>query len=324
MKLSNSLPNSNQKNKPEEEIPEQYRFVLKSGDYSGSFNRVDAWLRKKTSENHKKIPERSIAKMKNYFFSHKFRIAYAVIFLAILVAACNMPVTQSENVGNMITWSVDKNNIDAITKIDGLPWLNTADQVNKNGNINNGKEEIIYTAVLQKSTEEQIASYRNDLESIGVSALKIIPINNHVKRPLYSAALNDFFSININATGMSDEELQAEVQRQLKEQGVEMNIQFNTDAGGKRNITIVNEKDNETNTPKSYEINIDDKNGQEKIKLMQKKADPDEFKGKTDQEIRDYVKQKNPEMNLKDSDIKISHEGNGVKVNIEREDIKNK
>lgn len=321
MKPSNSQQNSEQKNR-HEEIPEL--SVLKSGDYSGTFEKVGAWLRDKTSENQKTNPERSFTKMKNYFFSHKFRIAYAVIFLAVIVAACNMPVTTHEPMGNVITWSVDKKNTDAISKIDALPWLKTADQINKNGNINNGIEEIIYTAVLQKSTEEQVASFRNDLEKIGVSALKIIPIKNDVKRPLYSAALNNFFSININATGMSDDELQAEVQRQLREQGVEMNIQFKTDANGKRSIMMINEKGNETNTPKSYEINIDDKNGQEKIKLMQKEAVPGQFKGKTDQEIRDYVKQQNPDQNLKDSEIKISRDGDNVQIKVEREDIKNK
>lgn len=314
MKQLNSLPNSKQENN--NGIPENYRAVLKSEDYGSSFERVETWLRNKTEEIQNPQKERKLVKMKNYFLSHKIRIAYAVIFLAVIVAACNMPVTQSENVGNMITWSVDKNNTDAISKIDELPWLKTAETVNINGNINNGKEEIIYTAVLQKSTEEQVASFRNDLEKIGVSALKIIPINNVVKRPLYSAALDNFFSININATGMSDEELQTEVQRQLKEQGVEMNIQFKTDANGKREIMMVEVKGNETNTPKSYEINIDDKNGQEKIKLMQKNADPDKFKGKTDAEIRDYVKQENPDLNLQDSEINIIREDGKVKVEV--------
>jgi hypothetical protein len=322
MKQSNLLQNSESANRAREDFPKRWKSVLKNEDYSSSFNRVETWLRNKSVQSKNTKNERSLVKMKNYFFSHKIRIAYAVIFLTVIVAACSMPVTTHENFGNMITWSVDKNNTEAINKIDDLTWLKTADQVNKNGNTDNGKEEIVYTVVLQKSTEGQIASYRNDLEKIGVSSLKIIPFNNNVKRPLYSAALNNFFSININATGMSDEDLQAEVERQLREQGVEMNIQFKTDASGKRNISIVNLKGNETNTPKSYEINIDDKNGQEKIKLMQKNADPDLFEGKTDQEIRDYVKEKNPELNLKDSDIKITHENGCVRVDVERKNVK--
>jgi hypothetical protein len=318
MKQLNSLQNSNPKNKAGIK-PEDYLSALKEEDYSASFYRVENWLKNKTLTNKALKKERNLIKMKNYFLSHKLRIAYTVIFLFALVAACNMPVTQTENVGNMITWSVDKNNTEAISKIDELTWLKTADEVNKNGNINNGKEEIIYTVILQKSSEEQIASFRNDLEKIGVSALKIIPFNKDVKRPLYSAALDNFFSIDINATGMSDEELQAEVQRQLKEQGVEMNIQFKTDPNGRRDITIIREKGNDTNTPKSYEINIDDKNGQEKIKLMQKKTDPDILKGKTDREIRDYVKKENPDLNLQDSEINIIREDGKVKVEVLRE-----
>jgi len=319
MKQSGLSQKSGQKNNLE-----HYFNAVKNQDYSGKQPEVENWLFKANIQINNQKQERKLHKMKNFIAINKLKLVYTVILLFVIAAACNMPVTQSENVGNMITWTVDKSNTDAISKIDELPWLKTADQVNKNGNINNGKEEIIYTTVLQKSTEEQVASFRNDLEKIGVSALKIIPINNDVKRPLYSAALNNFFSININATGMSDEELHAEVQRQLKEQGVDMNIQFKTDSNGKRDIIIVNEKGNETNTPKSYEINIDDKNGQEKIKLMNKKADPDKFKGKTDNEIRKMIKEDIGNPMLKDEDIIISRDGDKVqvKVNVDKKGVK--
>ncbi|HEY3251058.1 MAG TPA: hypothetical protein VGK25_08055 [Ignavibacteria bacterium] len=316
MKQSASSQKSEQENKI---YMENYFNAVKSQEFSRTREDVNNWLCKADIKIKNQTEERKLHKMKNFILAHKLRLVYTVIALVAIIGACNMPVTQSENVGNMITWSVDKGNTDAISKIDDLPWLKTADQVDKNGNINNGKEEIIYTAVLQKSTEGQIASFRNDLEKIGVSALKIIPINNDVKRPLYAAALNNFFSININATGKSDEELQAEVQRQLKEQGVEMNIQFKTDANGKRNIMIVNEKGNETNTPKSYEINIDDNNGKEKIKLMQKQADPEKFKGKTDQEIREIVRKDLDNPDLKDEEIKIQRNGDNVQVKVEVE-----
>lgn len=321
MKQSGSYLNSEQKNK---EITEHYFNSVKRQDFSGSQQETENWLYRTGIKLKNQKKERKLRKMKNFIMAHKLRLVYTVIALVVVIGACNMPVTQTENVGNMITWSIDKDNTEAISKIDGLPWLKTADQVNKNGNINNGKEEIIYTAVLQSTNEGQIASLRNDLEKIGVSSLKIIPINNDIKRPLYSAALNNFFSININANGMSDEELQTEVQRQLKEQGVEMNIQFKTDANGKRDIIIIQEKGNETNTPKSYEINIDDKNGQEKIKLMQKKADPEKFNGKTDGEIRDMVKKDLNNPDLKDENIEITRD-NGkphVKVQLDKKEIK--
>lgn len=319
MKQSNSSAKSGQKDNLE-----HYFNAIKNRDYTKSKDEVENWLYKANIQLINQKQERKLHKMKYFFRYNKIKLVYTVILLIVMIAACNMPVTQTESVGNMITWSVDKNNTEAISKIDGLSWLKTAEQVDKNGNINNGKEEIIYTAVLQKSTEEQVASFRNDLEKIGVSALKIFPINNNIKRPLYSAALNNFFSININATGMSDEELQAEVQRQLKEQGVEMNIQFKTDPDGKRDITIVHQKCDEKNTPKSYEINIDDKNGKEKIKVMQKMADPEKFKGKSDDEIRKMVREELGNPDLKDDEILILREGNECRVKIEsnKEDIK--
>jgi hypothetical protein len=317
MKQSDSFQNSEANNKENTEITERYFNAARRQDFSSKQEETSNWLYKAAIKLKNKKEERKLRSMKNFILVNKLKLVYTVIALVVIIGACNMPVTQTENVGSMLTWSVDKSNTDAISKIDGLSSLKTADQVYKNGNINNGKEEVIYTAILQNSTEGQIASLRNDLEKIGVSAFKIIPINNDVKRPLYSAALNNFFSININATGMSDEELQAEVQRQMKEQGVDMNIQFKTDANGKRDIMLVMEKGNETNTPKSYEINIDDKNGQEKIKLMQKQADPEKFKGKTDQEIREIIRKDLNNPDLKDNEIIITRNGEHVQVRVE-------
>jgi hypothetical protein len=322
MKQLNSLQNSEQKNKL---FPERFKSVLRNEDYSNSFNRVETWLRNKSEQTRNAKNERSLVKMKNYFFSHKIRLAYAVIFLALVVAACSMPVTTHETMGNVITWSVDKYNTDAINKIEELPLLKNADQVNKNGNTDNGKEEIVYTVVMQKSTEEQIASFRNDLEKIGVSALKIIPINNNVKRPLYSAALNDFFSININATGMSDEELEQEITSKLKEAGInDFNIDFKTDDHGKRMLKLNIPDDQIKNAHENFELNVNDGNSREVMKMVHNKLDADKLKGMTDQQIKDQVKKDNPDLNLKDNDIKITREDGCVKVKVEREDVNNK
>jgi hypothetical protein len=253
--------------------------------------------------------------MKNFILHNKLKLVYTVILLMVIAVACNMPVTQTESAGNMMIWTVPAENSDAISKIDKLHWLASA-KVTKNESTNNGKAEILYTAVLSNSSDEQVNSYRKELEAIGgITSLKITPLNYDVKRPLYSAALHNFFSVNIDATGMSDQDLEAEVQRQLKENGVDMKVYFKTGPDGRRDMSIEKKQDN--NDPKSYEIRIDDKNGQEKIKLVEKKADPDKFKGKSDEEIRKMIKEENPD--VKDSDIKIIREGDNVQVKVEVE-----
>ena len=314
MKHSGSFQNSEQKNN---EITERYFNALKRQDYSGSQAETENWLYKAGIKLKNQKEERKLRSMKNFILAHKLRLVYSVIALVVIIGACNMPVTQTENLGNMLSWSVPAENSDAICKIDNLNWLKDA-QVSKNENTNNGKKEIQYTAILKTVTDEQANNYRKELESLGVTSVKFIPVNQDVKRPLYSAALNNFFSININATGMSDEELQNEVQRQLKEQVEDMKIQFKTGTDGKRDIMIENHCDeNLSKDPISYEINIDDNNGQEKIKMMQKKADPDKFKGKTDREIREIVKKDLNNPDLKYNDIKITRENGEVQVKVE-------
>lgn len=322
MKPSNSQQNSEQKNN-REEIPELN--VLKSGDFNGSFERVELWLRDKTTEIQKPNPERSLTIMKNYLFSHKFRIAYAVIFLAVIVAACNMPVTTHEPMGNVIAWTIPADNSTAASLIDGLSWVDKS-KLNVNTNENNGKSEILYTLTLPGSTAEEVSAYKQDLERIkDVTSIKIVPLNADVKRPLYSAALYNFFRININATNMSDEEVKQEIANKLKEAGINNpNIEFKTDEHGKRLLKMNIPEDQMKNSKGNFELKVDDGGNQEVMKMVHNELDADKLKGKTDQEIREYVKQQNPDQNLKDSEIKIERDGDNIKVKVERENVKDK
>jgi hypothetical protein len=146
-----------------------------------------------------------------------------------------------------------------------------------------------------------------------------------VKRPLYSAALHNFFSINIDATGMSDEELKNEMERKMKEQGIDMKFKFTSEPDGRRNIMVERDAQIDANKePQLFEMNIEDNNGKEQIKLLTKKADPHQFDGKTDSEIREMVRKdfNNPE--LKDSDIIIDRSGKEVqvKINVDKREVK--
>lgn len=322
MKQLNSLQNSKQENN--NGIPENYRAVLKNEDYSGSFGQVETWLRNKNQEIKFAQKERSLVKLKNYFFSHKIRIAYAVILLAILVAACNMPVVTHETMGHVLAWTIPADKTNAASLIDGISWVDKS-KLTVNENTNNGKSEILYTLTLPGSTEEQIESYRKDLERIkDITSIKIFPIDRDVKQPLYSAALNKFFRINIDATNMSDAELEQEVTRKLKEAGIENpDIEFKTDENGRR-LFKMKLPEHTQNSPDDLELRINDGNNQEVLKTVHNKLEADKLKGKTDQEIRDYVKQQNPDLNLQDNEIKIIHDGDNIKVEVSREEVDKK
>jgi hypothetical protein len=298
---------------------------LKAENHSGSFEEVENWLyRKAIQMNNEKIPinKRKITGLRNFFFASKIRFAYTVIALLMLIGACNMPVTQTESAGQMITLTIAKADLAGFgEKLNELPWIKNS-QVRQNENINNGEEQVLFTIVLPNTTEEQVKEYAKEVESIGnISTIRIMPMDYDVKRPLYSAALDRFFSIKIDATGMSDEELQAEVERKLHEQGVDILIRFKTSPEGTREVIQLelHGNENQNSEPKQYEINIDDKDGREKIKLMQKKADPDQFKGKTDSEIRQMIREESGNKDLKDNQIKIIRDGAKIQVKVEND-----
>lgn len=295
---------------------EHHLNEVKRKDYRETFPEVENWLYKtgiQLSNQKQTLHERKLQKMKNFFFANKLRLVYTVIILALLVGACNMPVTQTESAGQMISLTIPANNTEFQQKMNALPWMKNA-QVTANENTDGDKSQILYTIILPNATEEEVKAYSRELETLGVTTIRIKPLNYDLKRPLYSAALDNFFSIKVDATGMSDQELEQEVQRQLKEQGVEMDIRFTTGPDGKRDIKLENHEMGKD--PKSFELTVDENNGNEKIKIYQKKADPEKFKGKTDEEIKKMVKQEHPE--LKDSDIQIIRDGDKVNVKVER------
>ncbi|MEO8513003.1 MAG: hypothetical protein ABI543_05560 [Ignavibacteria bacterium] len=299
---------------------EHHLKQVKQEDYSGTFPKVENWLYKAGIQltNQNQLNERKLQKMKNFFFAHKLRLVYTIVALLLVIGACNMPVTQTESAGKMITMVVPSDNTGFLEKMNALPWMKNA-QVTSNENTNNGLKQTLYRIVLPNTTDEQVKNYCKELESIGeVSTIRITGMDYDVKRPLYSAALDNFFSINIDATGMSDEEVQNEVERKLKEQGVDMKLKFKTTPEGRKEIFMEKSDNDKLKEPQTFGINIENDNGKENIRLMTKKADPHQFDGKTDTEIREMVRKDLDKPGLKDSEIIIERNADEVKVKVER------
>ncbi len=117
---------------------------------------------------------------------------------------------------------------------------------------------------------------------------------------------------------MSDDELKKEMESKLKEQGVDMKFSVTTSPDGRREIKVQNDGKIDANKePQSFEMNIEDNNGKEKIKMITKKADPKRFEGKTDKEIRDMVREDMGNKELKDNEIIITRDGGKVQVKVE-------
>ena len=315
MKHSKSLQNQKSENNA---VPDNYWSVIKNDDYGSTFPAINTWLEEADHKLKSKKTERKFTTMKNYFAINKKRLAYAFIVLALLVVACNMPVTQHETVGHMLTWTVDKNSTDATEQINKLGWLKNV-QLNVTENDKNGKTEMQYSAILPAASTEQLHAYMRDLEKIkDISSVKLLPLNEDIKRPLYSAALFKFFRVDVNAKNMSDKEVEQQIAKELKDGGIQNpNIEVKTDEQGRRMIRMKVEE-SDMKDGKSFEVRVHDGNNEEVLKKMKFHSDRD-FKGKTDDEIRKMVKEDLKDDELKDSDIQIIRENGEVKVKVTKE-----
>jgi len=305
--------------KHEESKKTDVSLLLNKLNYQDSFDSAAGWLNGKDAKSKNFNPERRIKKMKEFFMASKIRIAYAVLALAFVVAACNYPVTSNENAGDVITWNVDPSNADALTKIKSLPWLSNG-PVKVEARDINGVEERNFSFVIPKEDHGKAAAYKSELEKIpGVSSVKIVELNQTVKRPVYSEILHQLFKIDINATNMSDDELRAEITGQLERAGIQGAVVKIERIGEARRVKI-EFAENAIPPNGGFDMTITDGNNVEKIKQLRKESgDPNKFKGKTDEEIRRIVREDFPDGDLRDEEIQIIRNGDDVKVKVVKE-----
>lgn len=305
----------------------KYFDDLRKENYDDTFQVTEVWLRTANENllNKKKSERNIIMKLKNYFSTHKFKLAYTFIILAFITAACNYPVTQEETAGDILKWSVSKDNTEAVKKIESMDWFKSG-EYNVNYENIGGKDIVSYNFVVPKEDHSSVSSYKSQLESIaGVNEVKLIPLNETVKRPVYAALLNDLFKIDINGTNMSDAELEKEITSQLKNAGIDIvTIDFRSDGEGRR-ILKVNIPEDQIKKDGGFDMTIKDGQSVTKLKELRNTnpGNPNRFKGKTDEEIRMMVREDigNPE--IKDDEIQIIREGDKVmvKVNVKKTGI---
>lgn len=318
MKQLNWLQKLKQENK-KDSVPNIWSSV-KNENYNESYPQVEAWLRK-ISLNSSNQNERKFSYMKNFILAHKMRLVYTVIILAVIIGACSMPVTTHETVGYMLTWTVPQTD-DVAQKINALSWIDKS-KLTMNENTNNGVTESLYSLLLPNTSQEQVEAYNADLEKIKeITSIKILPLNEDVKRPLYSAALYKFFRVNIDATKMNDEELKQEVTRQMKEAGFNNpNVEFKTDENGRRVFNLkLDHQENLSKDPQNFELNVNDGNSKEVLKFSTKPLDKEKLKNMTDDQIRQLIKEQHKDIQIDDKDIKIERKNGEVSVTVKKED----
>ena len=311
--------------KPKENELKEYFDLIRNENYEDTFPSTAGWLRSAGVNSLINKNERKKFNMKNFFAVNKYRLAYTFVFLAVFIAACNYPVVQEESAGDIISWSVSKADTEATQKIGSLDWIKNGDY-NFNETDKNGIETAEYRYIVSKENHGKINEMLAQLKSInGIENVRVVPLNETVKRPVYAVLLNVVFRININATNKSDSEVAGEISAQLKNAGFEnAHVTFEKDADGKRLVRVVIPAE-DIKKDGGFDITVKDGENVNRIKELRRSGtgtNGDRFKGKSDQEIRDFVREDTGNPDLKDNEIEIIRDGEKVmvKVNTKKED----
>lgn len=315
MKQSDLPENMNQNNN---EYPKAYFDQLRNEDHSSTFSATRQWLQTINNNSQTKKPERLYNIMKNYLAKNKFKLAYSFVILLIVVAACNYPVTQQETVSDVITWSIDENNTDALKQIKNMDWFKSG-SFTENINEQDGKKIVSYRFIVPKEGHDKIREIKSQLESVsGVRDVNLVPINETVTRPVYSMLLNNMFKIDINASNMSDQELEKEITSQLKNAGIEVSqVEFEKAPDGSRRVSVVVPNE-QLEKEGGFDMTIQDGNNKTRIKEMRKEGNGERFKNKTDAEIRDMVRE-DIGKDLRDDQIEIVRKDGKVMVKVKND-----
>ena len=248
--------------------------------------------------------------------AHKYKIIIA-IFLALIVGACNYPVSQENTVGYAMSWTTKAENQKAVTEsTKKLPWTNNTAM---NINVKNvgGNELAEFNIILQGIDEKTAMAYKTDLEKIKeINSVKILPLKESITRPVYAAALYSFFRVDISSKGKSEAEVKAEIEKQLRDNGFENSVVTFDNFEGKQRL-MIKFPENADMSGKNMEVRVNGDGKEEVVKMKSLKGVID--KNMTDEEIkRKVIEDSGGE--LKPEDIKIIREGDKIKVEVNKED----
>ena len=291
---------------------DKYWDKIKDEKYDNTFERTTkALLRNQTTEPGMGLRKKSI--MKSFIAEHKYKIIIAV-FLALIVGACNLPVTQENTVGYAIAWTTKAENQKTVAEsTKNFSWTKNSATSISIKNVG-GSDIAEFNIILQGIEEKTAMSYKTDLEKIKeITSVKILPLKESITRPVYAAALYTFFRTDISSKGKSEAEVKAEIERQLKENGFENSIVTFENVEGKQKL-MIKFPENANMNGKNMEVRVEGDGKQEVIKMKSIKGSGID-KSMTDEEIKRKIIEDNGG-DLKPEDIKIIREGDKIKVEV--------
>ncbi len=211
---------------------DKYFDSVRQEKYRESFDEVESWLRREVSNSLEKRGTSRITFLKYIFSEGRLKFAYLFIILVLAGITSNFSVTRTEPVGIVMSWSVDKQNPEAIKKIDNFDWIDKSKLI-VNEDDSDGKQVLTYKVLIPSANMEEIEILKRELENTkDIYSVNLIPISEPVRQPLYAVALEKFFKVNYDKNLANADEIKNNVFEQLKLAGLQNDVNINVPASG--------------------------------------------------------------------------------------------
>lgn len=211
---------------------DKYFDTVKQEKYRESFDEVESWLRREVSNSLEKRGTPKITFLKYIFSEGRLKFAYLFIILVLAGITSNFSVTRTEPVGIVMSWSVDKQNPEAIKKIDNFDWIDKSKLIVNEEN-SDGKQVLTYKFLIPSASIEEIEILKKELENTkDIYSVNLIPISEPVRQPLYAVALEKFFKVDYDKNLANADEIKSNVFEQLKLAGLQNDVDINVPASG--------------------------------------------------------------------------------------------
>jgi hypothetical protein len=154
--------------------------------------------------------------------------------------------------------------------------------------------------------------------------VRIKPIRQVVSGSLFAQARDKLLKIEVDTKGKTDEEVETEIRKILKERGAtEADVDVSTDDEGMREIIVhVKDSSDTKQTEKKMKIMV---SGDEKISIDDPACNIQvETEGKTVEEIEAEIKKQMKEKGIKDAEIDVTLEDDGkkrIEIKVEKDSI---
>ena len=290
-----------------------YFDALRQKNYQASFDEVKNFI----AENKDKLRHpRHKKPVRNWQW------VLAVLLPVLVVLACTK-TERTEPVGQTVSFSVPEGDDAARQALEGIVGgLQTVVSPDKQK-----QGYLSYTSFIPAQSSHSVEAVISQLKSVkGIAGLSTMPVNAQVRESLLSQLGSKIFSTHVEASGLSDDELQNTVNRQLKEQGFNnITVSVIRNENGIRTLQLHPAKD----APNySIDMSINDK-GTRMVLQEERRTRTDgsktvdkpkvDFGNMTDAQVRDYIRRQYGTQ-LGDENIKITRTAEEIAIDIKQSD----